>query len=903
MNIILGHELDTGSYPDALGDKEATQGNIVVGPAGLIGILETRLGLSKDRPNQGVRIGHYLRILKHTDTRALFYSKSLEADAWSTAKTILAWRDELKVAGWNGKEPPGASERLKTLSELEKPFQNQSNEGLGDRLQSILSALNCKEKLDIEEIQLVEPRQSWTGCWSQVFDSLENCDVSVTEISPDFPKNSGDLGMLQRALEEGIPLTTNLNRDGGLCVVTAPTEWEACEAIASFLEANQQSDGKTLIIRGGGGSLLDDTLHRHNLPCLGYDSRSRWRTALQVLPLVLANYWEPFDAQRLLEFLVLPKAPVSRKVRSFFAEAIREHPGINGPKWNIALEKALLIGNPKEPDAFKRELKFWFGDNQRYNPDQGMPVDLIVEVCNRLSEWAGKDGVIENDEILIKSASIFKNVKEVVEASKETSFPEPQLNRILDSVVGEGVEGPDAFPQAAPWSLVDSPGQIWGTADTIIWWNFTSDGPDPLHVPWTPDETTSLSKLGVQMRQTKDRRLQEASSWRNAVRWASQRLALVAPTSIAGTEVNFHPFWDEIRYLLDNNTKNSETLLVDASLLWQTPVPNLMGHDIQRDTLSMIQKPEPHGEWKLTQGLIQGRPKESASSMQMLIECPLAWVLKYILWLKPGDMVSLPSGSTMLGTLGHAVIEKTFNTQNLPSPEDAANLAKDHFDKLVPQMASPLLAPQRRPERDRVREKLALAAKKLADLIDTSKLKIKGQEITRIKHFTSNQEFDGRIDLVLGDDTNDQVVVDLKWSRKSSYKRDELREGQALQLAAYAWLLAQRQTPFPSGAYYMLAQGELVSSNCSFFPPECVFSGVDLEATWKASFQAYERRLQELQNGIARAEGVVLKQGQISSATNIGTTPPTPVSPTISLEPKCGLCNFSNLCGAGGSTT
>jgi RecB family exonuclease len=901
VKIILGQEFDSGSYPDALGVQEATMGDVVVGPSGLVGILETRLGLSKDRPHEAVRIGHYLRILKDNDNGTRFYSKSLEADAWSTAKTILTWRDELKISGWNGEAPSGASERLKTLSELEEVFRNELIEGMGDRLQAILAALNPPHKLDIQQIQLVESRKSWPSCWNRVFDSLNKSGVLVTEISPNFPTNSGDLNVLQRSLEPGNDYTQKLTIDGSLCVMTAPNEWEACEAIASFLEANQKSNEKNLIIRGGGSSLLDETLSRHNLPRLGYDSRSRWRTALQVLPLVLANYWEPFDAQRLLEFLVLPKAPISRKVRSFFADAIREHPGINGPKWDVAINKSLLIETTKQPNDFLSELKFWFGDDQRYNPDQGMPVDVIVKVCNRLSEWAGKHGIVENDDILLKSASIFKDVKEVVLASTETRITEPQLNRILDSVVGEGLEGPDTFAQAAPWSVVDTPSQIWGPADTVIWWNFTSSGTDPLHVTWTPDEMNDLAPFGVELKPTKDRRLREADYWRNAVKWAGKRLVLVAPISIAGTAVNFHPFWDEIRYVLDRNEKNTEALLFDASHLWREHNPNLIGHDINREPLQMNQLPEPQGEWEAPPGLIQGRPKESASSIQMLIGCPLAWVLKYVLWLKPGDLVSLPAGNTMLGTLCHAVIEKTFNTPNLPTPVDAAKLAKDYFDQLAPQMASPFLAPQRKPERDRVREKLALGAKKLAELIKISKLKIRGQEIERDKDFKKNQKIDGRIDLVLGDDTNDQVVVDLKWSGKSRYKRDELRQGQAVQLAVYAWLLAQAKSPFPSGAYYMLAQSELVSANCSFLPDECVFSDVDLEEIWKASVAAYDHRLQELHNGIARAEGVALSLGQTSGATNTGSSLPTPAPQTITLEPKCNSCAFSNLCGAGGS--
>jgi len=48
MHIILGYELDTGSYPDALGNDEARQGVVVLGPVGLVGVLETRKTYGKE---------------------------------------------------------------------------------------------------------------------------------------------------------------------------------------------------------------------------------------------------------------------------------------------------------------------------------------------------------------------------------------------------------------------------------------------------------------------------------------------------------------------------------------------------------------------------------------------------------------------------------------------------------------------------------------------------------------------------------------------------------------------------------------------------------------------------------------------------------------------------------------
>ena len=168
MHIILGYELDTGSYPDALGNDEARQGVVVLGPAGLVGVLETRLGLTRIQTHQAIRIGQYLKRLKEADNNERFYSKSIRVDAWSTAKQVLAWRDELVLAGWKGDVPGQISNRL---------------------------------------------------------------------------------------------------------------------------QAYPQEHSKVLMIRGKGSPVLDDTLNAHNLPKLGYQSRSPWRTALQVLPLILSNYW------------------------------------------------------------------------------------------------------------------------------------------------------------------------------------------------------------------------------------------------------------------------------------------------------------------------------------------------------------------------------------------------------------------------------------------------------------------------------------------------------------------------------------------------------------------------------------------------------------------------------------
>ena len=909
MKIILGQELDSGSYPDALGDQEATIGNVVVGPIGLIGILETRLGLSKDRPHQAVRISRYLKLLKQHDDGQLFYSKSFVADAWSTAKTVLTWRDELKVSGWNGEVPSGASVRLKTLSELEKLSQNKLIEGIGDRLESIISVLDLNEKLDIQQIQLVEPLKSWSSGWRKLIGLLAKCGVDITRIDPHIQHSAGDLGHLQEALQTGNPRTEIVTGDGSLCVVRAPGEWEACETVASFLEIIQKSDHKTLIINGNGSHLLDDILNRHNLARLGYDSRSRWRTALQLLPLVLANYWKPLDAQKLLEFLIIPKSPISRYVGVCLEKALREHPGIGGPKWNEGMAKALALYERQSQtqqiklqatddlDDYRKELSFWLGENQRFSPEDGLPSGVIMEICSRLNKWASKLGGQEKDGTLIAAAKLFNDVAEAIQDSGLVEITQPQLNRVLDSVIGEGLERPDYGPQSACWSVVDSPAQVWGVADTIIWWDFTSDGVSPLHVPWTSHEKETLSSAGVELRETSEKRLQESNSWRNAAKFAGKSLILVAPGSIAGTTVNYHPFWDEIRHLLNLDENSIQKLTFDGTRIWREDRPQFIGKELIREPLSITETPEPDNVWLVPQNRLKGKDNESYSSVQKLIECPLAWVCQYVLGLHSGALASLPDRGQMLGTLSHAVIEKTLRIRPLPNPQSAEKLSLEYFDELVPQMASSLLFPERKSELERARGLIGTAARILVDHIHSSGLEIRSQEDPFEKELNGNQKMTGRIDLVLGDNSSDKLVLDLKWSSQARYKRDELKKGEAFQLAVYAWLLRSAANEFPAGAYYMLAQGELVASACDFFSSECVFPDVDLEKIWDQGMESYKIRLCELQDGKALATGVTPKDS-LAPQSKDSAEIDSPVSP-FELKPKCDWCQYSNLCGTG----
>ncbi len=605
----------------------------------------------------------------------------------------------------------------------------------------------------------------------------------------------------------------------------------------------------------------------------------------------------------------MPKSPVSRDIGVFLEQALREHPGIGGPKWDNAIDQAFKqyesysFDREMEPEAgesredFRNELSFWLGENERFSPDDGMPASVVRNICSRLNKWAAKRGGKDNDITLIASAKLFSDVSEAIQDCGLTKITQPQLNRILDSVIGEGLEKPDYGPQAAPWSWVDSPGQIWGTADTIIWWNFCSEGVSPLHSTWTSVERESLKTLGVELRETHEMRLQQSSSWRNAVTFAGKRLALVSPMSIAGKTLNYHPFWDEVRHLLNLEEASIQKLTFEGAQMWREEHPGFFGVELTREPVSSVETPKPGQVWLVPPNRIKGRIEESYSSVQTLIDCPFAWVCQYVLQLHPGTLALLPDRGEMLGTLSHAVMEKTLCVKPLPDPKSAEQLAKTHFDELVPQMAASLLFPERKSELERVRGLMGSAARILAEHIHSSGLSVRSHEHSVRKELNIDQKMSGIIDMSLGDDTGDKVVLDLKWSRQARYKREELEKGGAFQLAVYSWLLRNQIGDFPAGAYYMLAQGELIASACNSFPAECIFPDVDMKKTWDEGMELYKARISELQNGQALASGIPPDNGSVQQ----GEEPKEDDSsgPSSDPSPKCKWCSYSSLCGMG----
>ncbi len=95
--------------------RETDSTNRSVGPHGFLSLLELRLGLASKPASAAGRIVQYREFLQNAASiKPRFYTESFAKDPLAVAETLLRWRDELVLAGWDGSPDPAASHELAT---------------------------------------------------------------------------------------------------------------------------------------------------------------------------------------------------------------------------------------------------------------------------------------------------------------------------------------------------------------------------------------------------------------------------------------------------------------------------------------------------------------------------------------------------------------------------------------------------------------------------------------------------------------------------------------------------------------------------------------------------------------------------------------------------------------------
>jgi len=866
------------------------------GPDVLLRWLETQLGLLEERPHHASRIAEYAAALDAVPEAV--FSPSLTADRWGTAAELLSRRDELRLAGWDETDSPGLPPLIRDMVRAvqARPVRTPDE---GGRLLRVLEALDRGQRLPPHRCILQDSTDRWPSRWRSV---LERLTTEAEGATPPQAAPETALGAVQRLILAGG--MAPIRSDGSLRWLRSRSTLAGCEAVATALAAEPDRLSETVVCCEDDmvALCLDGCLARLGLPTLGASLHTLAHPVLQVLPLTLRLCWEPVDPALLLDFLLLPVGPIPRRAARLFAEALVKQPGLGSAAWERAVEQL------RRPDAdsegkIAERLETWLGIERR-PIGQPVPAALVSEVCDRVARWArGRAHGMEEDEgadpALLEALRIAADQAAVVGdmvAARGGEHSEPQLLRLLDAAMTQGIAVQPRLEAAGGPRLIASLSELTSTCVRLVWLGLgTGDHPGSR---WSALELEQCRAAGID--------LDDGSRALAALREAERRgLSRVAETLLVVSlppdeERRPHPIWLQIQGALAEADEKDPLGLEDV-LATERPC------DISPWWLPTVRTPvQPPPQkrplWSVDPSLLPSRDTSSATELECRLACPLQWVFKYGAWLRPGTIARLPDDFRLKGNFCHQILSLVFGGGGaVPDPGAAEQMVRRAFTERLPLDAAPLTQPARLLEKLQLADELVRATRTLVEILRSGGYRVTGMEIP-VEGTVQGRELQGSIDCLLRRDDGEEAVLDFKYRDSADRKyRRFLEQGHAVQLATYAHSRSQASGgAIPAVGYLILADGLLYTPAGSRLRGQAsltIVEGPGISEVWAAFATALQNAEEWLTGTVPIPARPLQDPAMWPAGATIVLEGPNAKGNLPDVQPICRYCDFGKLCG------
>lgn len=863
MTLHFGTDFDGIVYTK----KEAARaGEIWAGPRKLLQWLENQLGINGYSDNTDyLRIELYRqamgRHLADCEEQPLlkplpFYAASYHADRFAAAATLLTWRDELLLAGWNFQQTADLPDRLRCFADVEAFFKVKTNDpelrrqafGYADRFAAVLEMLRADHFLPLTQFICYEPESLQKPHIRGLIRLLQARKIPVQEVATSCAADPDTvLGRLQRRLLLQ-PVSENeaaLHPDHSLLILRARRDSDAATVLGQVLRENKEM--RPVFLMPEMNLLLERSITREGMPNPGVLSASLARPSLQVLKLAPAFLWEPVDVFKIMEFATLTVKPLDYGLAMEIARVLAEKPGLMSDTWFAAVFGYLERG--EIPDEARKQYTFWF-DRRRYRADSSAPKKDAIGIYAYLQEWAldyFEENGSTNTSFLVLAEQA-RRIRELLEALPEQRISFLELERIVRTIYQPS---PMQFAPAevGRFDYVHQPGALAAEMDTLVWWNCLYENTVPAPDKWQQEERQFLEKQAVALLTPEQEGRNNMLRQIQPVLQVCRQLILVVPEQSDGVEVvpslllgdieAAFPFYREMVFSLDREQDRARLSAI-LSMPATDSIP-VRTTDRMRPHLQI-----PHPE------LLPEIEYETPTNLDSLFYYPHRWFFRNQLKMYRSGLLSVTGDNTLLGSLSHRFFEKLLK-ENLADFD--RNGIREWVDTeagaLLEREGATLLLYGREPERQGFLEKVKNAAWNLVSLLRNNNWSVVDTELP-LAGSLGGMPVRGKADLVLRRG-EEQAIVDLKWSG-TNRRKELIRNGEDLQLVLYARLLPPPEQ-WPHTAYFILEDGKMIARNTAAFQEAIVAGrGEDHAAACAAILEKMERtyawRMQQLKRGM-----------------------------------------------------
>lgn len=185
-----------------------------------------------------------------------------------------------------------------------------------------------------------------------------------------------------------------------------------------------------------------------------------------------------------------------------------------------------------------------------------------------------------------------------------------------------------------------------------------------------------------------------AAAWRRAAMAATECLIVATPDAHLGQPQPVLPVWDEIVARLELKNEHIAKITATAEALREGEASWATGDSEVGGAVDSLALPSHGVVWKLDRtaaaAAVASTKRLSASSAEVLLGCPLRFVLDRAAGLRAARVATISDGVLLKGTLGHRLIEELHRAGVLADPKALHAVAPAILARLVVEEAAPL---------------------------------------------------------------------------------------------------------------------------------------------------------------------------------------------------------------------
>ena len=839
MRIVYSPYYDSETY---LGDSPAAMGEIYVGNMGLLAQLELRAGVPSFTNSDAERETAYLIELKKFIPGTAFESV-FNVDDLGTAAKMLAWRDALVMAGWDASMTDAAFPKLSILSKAEAGFRCP---GTPDRWRNVRETYRKGVDVtgQIDEIRIDCPMSDIPPIISQTIGYLAGLGVKVScleDIDQSYADHTLDVSKVS--------------------VIEFDQLLEAYEWIA-----NVQLPADTAVVNRN-NMMLNHVLGTWDKPRVQATTSGSNPQALQLFKLGISIFSRPLNVQNLTSYLQLPYNPIPGALRhrlvslllskGGFGEKKKGPDGIERDTWEQIIEDFEFRNTEGKatPQAKARKMKFIEPIRKDYS--SRIPKKDIADYIGVFKEWVRgyyqekdlSDGLKKQFSELLSQLSAFETA--LAQMDDNVMYPDIEklalrLYRPMNYTLGNSESG--------SMNIISDVRSMAVCADTLVWLDCQEE--DTEHNPYdflSRAETEFLAGKGISV--------PDFPTHLKVVR--QERMRLLAPvrsivlvkSSYNGTErLGEHPMIAEVRqmYSQTHPESNGKLPLADKNRIFPSNEISVEAGNLD------VFKPVPYVE--LGKVEYAGR-KESNNSLDMLINYPFDYLMKYVVRLNEPDDGQLQNTYITQGLVAHSFFEHII-ADSQGNPDVMCQLVADEFENRLDAAIDVTGLTLRLPENVTLTKNFAVQLREsflsLVEIMKHLHLTPVGCEIP----FPANDEdklelekigdFGARIDFLMKDRNDRYVIFDFKWSYSNSYE-NKLKDNLAIQLELYRRIVraAYPDADVAGVGYYLMPKKMLATSDFEAIPGSKLIDHIDAAKTelFGQIQNSFEFRMDELRKG------------------------------------------------------